>query len=215
MAARTYAQAATPTSFGAVAAAWGRPLLARRTALAELQDRLLMVSLSGAAGTLSAMGPAGPAIRAALAEALGLADPGAGWHAERDRIAGFSAWMTATAGALGKIGEDLILMTQTGLQEVRLGQGGGSSTMPQKSNPVRPSLLVAVARQMTALDAAMQGALLHRQQRDGAAWITEWMTLPQMCLGLARALSRPPRPWTASRPTPRRWRVASIPTGSA
>ncbi len=30
---------------------------------------------------------------------------------------------------------------------------------------------------------------MHRQQRDGAAWFTEWMTLPQMCLGLGRALT--------------------------
>jgi 3-carboxy-cis,cis-muconate cycloisomerase len=79
-------------------------------------------------------------------------------------------------------------MTQTGVNEVVLGQGGGSSTMPQKSNPVQPSLLIALARHLVALNGAMQGAGLHRQQRDGAAWFTEWLTLPQMCLGLGRAL---------------------------
>jgi len=70
MAARTYGQVATPTSFGAVVAGWGWPLHAQRAALAALRPALLRVSLSGAAGTLSAMGEAGPAVRAGLAKAL-------------------------------------------------------------------------------------------------------------------------------------------------
>jgi 3-carboxy-cis,cis-muconate cycloisomerase len=52
MAARTYAQAAVPTSFGAVVAAWGGPLIRHLDRLAEMKPRLLAVSLSGAAGTL-------------------------------------------------------------------------------------------------------------------------------------------------------------------
>jgi 3-carboxy-cis,cis-muconate cycloisomerase len=87
------------------------------------------------------------------------------------------------------MGEDLTLLSQSGLGEVALGQGGGSSTMPQKVNPVLPSLLVAIGRQMAGLDAVMQGAVIHRQSRDGAAWITEWLTLPQMCLLAGRALA--------------------------
>ncbi|MBV0912701.1 class-II fumarase/aspartase family protein [Anianabacter salinae] len=189
MAARTYMQVASPTSFGAVVAQWGRPLLRLRARLPAVRDALLTVSLSGAAGTLSAMGEDGPKVRARLAEELGLSDPGATWHTERDRLTGFAAWMTDTATALGKMGEDLILLTQSGIGEVTLGQGGGSSTMPQKSNPIQPTLLSALARQTVALNSAMQGAAIHRQQRDGTAWFTEWMTLPQMCMGLGTALT--------------------------
>lgn len=188
MAARTYGQSATVTSFGAVVAGWGHPLLRRLEALDPLRAELLVVSLSGAAGTLSAMGPKGPAVRAELARLLDLGDPGSGWHSERDRLCALSSWATQTATTLGKMGEDLILLTQTDTGEVRLAQGGASSTMPQKSNPVLPSLLVALARHLVALNGAMQGAALHRQQRDGAAWFTEWLSLPQICLGLARAL---------------------------
>lgn len=188
-AARTYAQTATVTSFGAVVASWGQPLLRHRTRLTNLRDDLLCVSLSGAAGTLSAMGPKGPQVRADLAAALKLADPGGSWHSERDRIGALAGWITGAAASLGKIGEDLILLTQSGVAEVSLAQGGGSSTMPQKSNPVLPSLLVALARHIAALNTALQGAGLHRQQRDGAAWITEWLTLPQLCQSFARTLS--------------------------
>ena len=189
MAARTYAQLATVTSFGAVVTSWGQPLLRHLDRLGGVRDDLLCVSLSGAAGTLAAMGPKGPEVRAGLAAGLGLADPGGSWHAERDRIGAFAGWMTQVAVSLGKIGEDLILLSQSGIEEVALGQGGGSSTMPQKSNPVQPSLLVALGRHLVALNAAMQGAGMHRQQRDGAAWFTEWLSLPQMCLGLGRALT--------------------------
>ena len=188
MAARTYGQVATPTSFGAVVAGWGWPLLALRQALAALRPAVLRVSLSGAAGTLSAMGDRGPEVRAALAEALGLADPGHSWHADRSGIGALAGWMATTAAALGKLGEDLILLTQSGLSEVAIAGAGGSSTMPQKQNPVGPSVLVALARQVAGLSATLQGAGLHRQQRDGAAWFTEWLTLPQAAISTSRAL---------------------------
>lgn len=188
MAARTYGQVATPTSFGAVVAGWGAPLIRHHARLAEMRPRLLTVSLSGAAGTLSVMQGKGPAVRAAMAEALHLADPDESWHSARDRIAELSGWMTGLAATLAKMGEDLILLTQSGLSEVRLGTGGGSSTMPQKSNPVQPSVLLALGRMTVGLNANMQGAAIHRQQRDGAAWFVEWLTLPQICIATGRAL---------------------------
>jgi 3-carboxy-cis,cis-muconate cycloisomerase len=189
MAARTYGQSATPTSFGAVVAGWGQPVLRHLARLGALKGDLLQVSVSGAAGTLSAMGDQGPQVRAGLANALGLSDPGQSWHAERDSIAVFAAWMAGLTASLGKIGEDLILLTQSGIAEVALSGAGASSTMPQKQNPVGPSVLVALARQTIGLSATMQGAVLHRQQRDGAAWFTEWLTLPQLCISTGRAMT--------------------------
>lgn len=188
LAARTYGQVATPTSFGAVVAGWGWPLHAQRAALAALRPALLRVSLSGAAGTLSAMGEAGPAVRAGLAKALGLDDPGHSWHSDRTGIAALAGWMGSTTAVLGKLGEDLILLTQSGIGEVQIAGAGASSTMPQKQNPVGPSVLVALARQVVALAGVLQDAGLHRQQRDGAAWFAEWLSLPQACILTSRAL---------------------------
>jgi 3-carboxy-cis,cis-muconate cycloisomerase len=190
MAARTFGQAATPTSFGAVVAGWGWPLLDARTRLAPLRADLLKVSLSGAAGTLSAMGDQGPAVRAALAEELGLSDPGHSWHSDRSSIGHLAAYSAGLAGALGKLGDDIILMCQSGIGEINLGgAGGSSSTMPQKQNPVGPSVLVALARHVIGLAALVQGAAIHRQQRDGAAWFGEWLALPQLCICTSRMLS--------------------------
>lgn len=189
MAARSYGQVATPTSFGAIVAGWGHPLLRHRQRLGALRGEIALVSLGGAAGTLSAMGDRGPDVRAALARALDLRDPGHSWHAERDRIGAFAAWMAGLCASLGKLGEDLVLMTQSGINEIRIAGAGGSSTMPQKQNPVGPSVLVALARQAVALAAAIQGAGMHRQQRDGAAWFVEWLTLPQICISTGRAIA--------------------------
>lgn len=189
MAARTYGQIATPTSFGAVVASWGWPLITSRDRLVGLRPAVLQVSLSGAAGTLSAMGPEGPAVRSALAKVLNLEDTGHSWHSDRSGIGQLAGFAATLAASLGKIGEDLILLTQSGLAEVTLGQGGASSTMPQKQNPVVPSALVALARHVIGQAAILQGAGVHRQQRDGAAWFTEWLTLPQTCIALGRMLS--------------------------
>lgn len=188
MAGRTWGLHATPITFGATAARWGAPLLGLLNDLPHLREQVLWVSLSGAAGTGSELGPEAAEMRAALAKALNLNDPGRSWHADRGPILALSGWLTRLAAALGKLGEDLLLLTQTGINEVSLGGGGSSSTMPQKQNPVAPSAMVALSRQVVGLNAILQGAGLHRQDRDGAAWFTEWMTLPQLCLATASAL---------------------------
>lgn len=189
MAARTYGQLATPTTYGAVVAGWGWPLLGWHDDLAGLRAALLRVSLSGAAGTASALGPEAPRVRAGLAKALNLSDPGHSWHSDRSGSARLAGWTAGLAGTLGKLGEDLILMSQSGIAELSLGGGGGSSTMPQKENPVGPSTLVALARVVQGLAATLQGAAIHRQQRDGASWFTEWLVLPQICILTGRALA--------------------------
>lgn len=187
MPARTYGQHATPTSFGAVAAAWGAPLIGLIEEIPVLRDQCLVVSLSGAAGTSAALGPKAAETRAALAQALGLANPERTWHTDRAPILRLADWMLRSALALGKMGEDATELVQSGIGEIRLGGAGASSTMPQKQNPVGPSVLVALARHGAALMAALHGAAVGRHQRDGAAWFTEWLTLPQIVLGAATA----------------------------
>lgn len=188
MAARTYGQHATPTSFGASVAHWGAPLLGLLGELPGLRRSSLWVSLSGAAGTSAALGPKAGETRAALAEALNLHDPARSWHSDRGPILRIADWQVRLALALGKMAEDLLILTQTGMGEVSLGAAGASSTMPQKQNPVAPSAMAATARHAAGLNATLQGAALHRLDRDGAAWFTEWLVLPQLCLAATATL---------------------------
>ena len=122
-------------------------------------------------------------------KALDLRDPGHAWHSDRSGMATLAGWIASLAARLGKMAEDLLLMTQSGLGLVTISGGGGSSTMPQKQNPVAAAALAALARQVLGLAAVMTGAGLHRQQRDGAAWFTEWLTLPQLCISAGRMLT--------------------------
>lgn len=185
MAARTYGQHAAPTSFGAVVASWGWPLLQARTALAACT---FPVSLSGAVGTGTALGPDPAAIRAGLGDALGLAvlDQNS-WHVDRSPVLAFAAALETLSGAFEKMAEDVIGMVQSDVAELVLSGGGSSSTMPQKQNPVAPSAIIACAQTVRGLCGVLRGAAVHRFQRDGAAWFTEWMVLPQIVLGAAAA----------------------------
>ena len=188
MVARTYGQSATLSSFGAMVAVWGNMLADLVDALPALRDGVLWVSLSGAAGTGSVLGPDPDRVRADLAAAVGLRDPKRSWHADRGPILRLAAWQTQVTAALGKMAQDILIMTQSGLKTVSLDAKGGSSTMPQKENPVQPSAIVALANMAAGLNATLTQAAQHREARDGAAWFTEWMSLPQLCLTAGSAL---------------------------
>lgn len=190
MPARTYGQHATPTSFGAVVAEWGLPLIEAIDTLPELRKQTLWVSLSGAAGTASALGPKAAETRAELAQALGLQDPGRCWHTDRSAVLRIVDWQGRVMAALAHMGQSLLAHAGSDTQELALGGTGGSSTMPQKQNPIAPSVLVALNHQHGGLRATQQAAAAHQHQRDGAAWFAEWLALPQLCLGTATALQK-------------------------
>jgi 3-carboxy-cis,cis-muconate cycloisomerase len=188
MAARTRGQQALPVTFGLKAAGWLLPLARHRERLSQLRPRLEVVQFGGAAGTLAALGENGIAVMAALAAELGLAVPPAPWHAQRDGLAELAAWFALVTGSLGKIGADLALLAQSEIGEAYPKGGGGSSTMPQKTNPVAAEALVSLARFNSGLLAPASEALMAEQERGGAAWPLEWLTLPQMALAAGAAL---------------------------
>lgn len=190
MPARTYAQQATPTSWGAVLAGWGTPLLDALEALPDLRERTLWVSLSGASGTSAALGPQAATLRKNLAEGLGLHDPQRSWHTDRGPVTRIAAWMAQVTAILGGMGQTLIALAATELGEVRIGAAGASSTMPQKQNPVAASVLAALSHQMSGLQGALHIAASHQHQRDGAAWFSEWMLMPQIALSCAAGLKQ-------------------------
>ncbi len=189
MVARTYGQHATPTSFGAVVAAWGSPYLALLEDLPKLRSEGLWVSLSGAAGTAGALGPSAPAVRKEMARDLKLNDPGRTWHTDRTPILRLTDWMTRLAQAGNKVGADLTDYVASGSAVLELGGTGSSSTMPQKKNPIAPAALVAVSRHVAGLHGTLMSADGHRHQRDGAGWFLEWLTIPSVVLGAACSLT--------------------------
>ncbi len=188
MPARTYSQHATPTTWGAVVASWGAPMIDALAELDTLRKHALWVSLSGAAGTASALGPEAGKTRAGLAKALGLRDPERSWHTDRGPILRIADWQGRVMAALAHMAETLVALSGSDIGEVALGSTGASSTMPQKQNPVAPSVMLALHMQFAGLRTTLQSAAVHQHERDGAAWFAEWMVVPQLTLCLAAAL---------------------------
>jgi len=178
--ARTRFQAAVPTVLGLRFAGWLAPLTRYRERLAQARPRLLTVQFGGAAGNLAALGDHGMAVASGLAKALGLGLPPMPWHAQRDAVFEIGSLAAGLAGHLGKIGLDTLIASQDEIGEIRLADGGPSSTMPNKRNPVTAEALVTTARLATGQLAALHGALLHAQERDGSAWALEWSALPAL-----------------------------------
>ncbi|MET3524389.1 3-carboxy-cis,cis-muconate cycloisomerase [Mesorhizobium abyssinicae] len=184
--AMTRMQPAIPITVGDRIASWRTPLERHQLRLKEQSARLLVVQLGGAAGTLDRLGDKAARVRAALAAKLGLGDA-AQWHSQRDALADFAGWLSLVTGSLGKFGQDIALMAQGGM-DIKLSAGGGSSAMPHKQNPVKAEALVALARFNATQLAGMHQALVHEQERSGAAWTLEWLILPQMVVATAGAL---------------------------
>lgn len=183
MAGRTHSQQALPVTFGLKAAGWLAPLLRHLRRLEEMRPRLLVVQFGGAAGTLAALGSRGPAVQEALASELNLKAPLMPWHSQRDRLCEAAGWLSLVSGSLGKMGQDVILLAQSEIGEVRESPDldrGGSSTMPQKSNPIQSELIVAAARFNATLLASMHQSLIQEHERGTHGWQLEWLTLPQM-----------------------------------
>lgn len=191
MAARTHSQQALPVTFGQKVAGWLAPLVRHVDRLNEMLPRLLAVQFGAAVGTLAALGDKGVAVMEALAKELGLATPVMPWHAQRDCFVEFASWLSLVTGTLGKMAQDIILMAQTEVGE--LGESaeegrGGSSTMPQKSNPITSELILAAARMNAALLSAMHQAQIQEHERATHGWQMEWLTLPQMVILTGGAL---------------------------
>jgi 3-carboxy-cis,cis-muconate cycloisomerase len=189
MAGRTRSQQATPTTFGLKAAGWLAPMVRHRDRLAELRPRLLRLSLGGASGTLSAMGERAPAVEKALARRLDLGIAPSPWHAQRDALLELGGWLSQATASLGKMGLDLTLLAQSEVGEVRLA-GGGSSTMPNKANPISAETLVSLARFNAGQIGLLHQAALQEHERGGPGWALEWLTLAPMAAATAGAFSQ-------------------------
>ena len=57
--------------------------------------------------------------------------------------------------------------------------------MAHKQNPVDAEVLIALARFNAVQLSGMHQALVHEQERSGAAWTLEWMILPPMLIATA------------------------------
>lgn len=184
----TRMQAAIPVPASRKILSWRDPLKRSLARLANVREDVLVLHLAGAAGTLEKLGDKADTIGADVAKRLGLRHAARPLHSERDGVVAFADWLALVTGSLGKMGQDIALLAQSEVGEIKLAGGGGSSAMPHKVNPVGAETLVALARFNATQVGGINQSMVHEYERSGAAWTLEWMLLPQMCMATAASL---------------------------
>jgi 3-carboxy-cis,cis-muconate cycloisomerase len=170
---RTLLQPAVPTTFGLKAAGWMVGLDEARADL-ERTGAALAAQVGGAVGTLDGLGPA---VADAIAADLGLAAPVLPWHAIRRRPAALAGALGVLAGIVAKIARDVTLLAQGEVAEVREGgEGGASSAMAHKRNPVAAVSATACAARVPGLVSTMLSVMDGEHERAAGGWQAEWET---------------------------------------
>lgn len=190
---RTWLQQALPTTFGLKAAEYAASLSRARIRIGEAVFEASVLQFGGAAGTLAALGSKGGAVVRALGKELALTVPPAPWHAHNDRIVSAASTIAIAIGECGKIARDVSLLMQTEIAEAfepAAAGRGGSSTMPQKRNPVLSAQILTAANIAPGLVSSLLSGLVQEQERGLGGWQASWLTLPQLLLIASGAFER-------------------------
>lgn len=188
MTGRTLTQPAVPITFGLKAASWLTGVLDATADLTAARRRLA-VQIGGAAGTLAASTelargrglPEPERVSWRLVEivatALDLA-PSVPWHTSRSMLTVAGDALVTCTDTYGRIANDVLTLSRPEIGELAEGSGGGSSTMPQKHNPVLSVLIrrAALAGPPLASTLHLAAAATVDERSDGA-WHVEWAAL--------------------------------------
>ena len=179
---RTHGQHAVPIAFGQKAASWTDELGRCETRLDRMAAEVVCGQLGGAAGSLAALGDQAAAVRARFAVHAAMPVPSIAWHAARDRVREIGQSLAQVAAAGERIAAEVVRLQATEVGELREPATDGhvgSSTMPQKRNPMTSEYLIASARLAYAAAAALEFSPAHAGERDMGLWAVEWVALPE------------------------------------
>lgn len=193
VAGRTHGQQALPTTFGLRMVGWYDEIQRHQARLKELRPRLLVGSFGGAVGTLAGYGPKALALRRAVMRELGLDEPATSWHANQDRFAECISILGLIGSSGEKIAREIYLLGRSEIGEAFEPQTSGqvgSSTMPQKQNPIRSEAVIAAAQLLRAQVPVAQNAIVAQDDRDMGTGMALWKLVPDSFVLLGGILER-------------------------
>jgi 3-carboxy-cis,cis-muconate cycloisomerase len=180
--ARTLMQPASVTSVGMKCAQWLLPLERSLASLTHIAPQALVIQLAGAVGTRAQLGPQADKIAALMANQLGLGTA-SNWHTQRDHLGRLAAELALISGALAKIADDVLLMSQFELGELaephQAGRGA-STAMPHKQNPVASIVAQAAHLQVAGIMSTLSLAMVHPLERAAGQWQAELLAWPRL-----------------------------------
>jgi adenylosuccinate lyase len=164
-AARTHGQIGIPTTYGMRFALWASELARHLDRLREIRPRVEVGKMTGAVGTMAALGKDGPSVQERMMEELGLGTVDiSNQIVPRDRYAEYIMFLAGLATTLDRIAITVRTLQRTEIAEVEEPFGRrqvGSSTMPHKRNPVKSEQVSGLARVIrSAVEPALQNNTL-------------------------------------------------------
>ncbi|WP_051202205.1 class-II fumarase/aspartase family protein [Ferrimonas senticii] len=192
MVARSNGQDAIPTTFGLHLSTYLSELDRHHQRLAEVQSRLT-IQVGSTVGTLAPYGEQGVALQHKMADKLGLAAPLTPWNPSRDVFAETVQTVSLINATLGRLALDVNTLSRTPINEIKEGESGASSTMPQKRNPRAAEFMGAFERMGSMYNAAATQIMSHNDTRQGAPWIVEWSIIPESFMVANEAMDRAQR----------------------
>jgi adenylosuccinate lyase len=186
MVGRTHGQHAVPTTFGMKAAVWASEVARHMERLQQLKSRVLVGKMSGAVGTGAAWGKKGMKIQESVMQDLGLnLSLASNQVLQRDRFAELITFFGLLAGTFEKMAREVRNLQRTEIGELAepfAEKQVGSSTMPQKRNPIRCEKICGLSRVLRShVSAAMENIVLEHE-RDLTNSSCERVLLPQSFL---------------------------------
>ncbi len=196
MTARSNGQDATPTTFGLHLTTYLMELTRHLDRLDATTGRL-RAQFGSTVGTLAPFGPGdngvGLAVQADLAKNVGLKAPIAPWNPSRDTFAEMIQNLALINTTMGRLAVDINNLGRTQIDEVKEGESGASSTMPQKRNPRASEFMGGLARMGKMYNAAAPDIMSHTDTRQGSPWILEWSIIPESFMATSATLERAQR----------------------
>ncbi|MFX0196041.1 MAG: adenylosuccinate lyase [Candidatus Hodarchaeota archaeon] len=147
---RTHGQHAVPTTFGMKFAVWLDEIGRHLERLEECRKRVLVGKMSGAVGTMASFGKYGIQMQGITLKRLGLGTADVtNQVVQRDRHAELATLQALIAATIDKIAKEIRNLQRTEIAELFVSfekEQVGSSTMPQKRNPIQSEQLSSISR---------------------------------------------------------------------
>lgn len=181
--ARTHGQQGVPTTYGMRFAIWASEIGRHVDRLREVRGRAVVGQMTGAVGTMAAMGPKGIEVQSAMMKYLEIGSVDVSSQViARDRYAEYIFLLANITTTLDKIGIEIRSLQRTEIGEVEEAFGSkqvGSSTMPHKRNPIKSEQVGGLSRIVRAM---VEPALLNNtlwDERDLTNSSCERITFPE------------------------------------
>jgi len=186
MVGRTHGQHAVPTTLGLKFAIWACELGRHLERLEQIKPRVIVGKMSGAVGTGAAWGIKGPKVQELVMRELKLpAATASNQILQRDRFAELVSFFGLLGSTLDKIAREIRNLQRTEIGELAepfAARQIGSSTMPQKRNPIRCEKICGLARVLRANVQAGLENIVIEHERDLTNSSCERVLLPECFL---------------------------------